>query len=645
MEDSDRDAERVDPRQPFRVENLFVDPEQGLIRGPGGAEQADPKVVAVLVELARRPGRIVSREALLDRIWRTSCVSDDVVSRCIYCLRGHFEAAAGDPASRGWIKTLPRRGYRLDASVAAADRPASARGKPNKRSLAAGFGLVAVAIVLLLEPEPESEAPLRVPSSADEAKSLAVVPLSGRNLGESHRFLGYGIAESVTVRLANSLPNRVIASASAIAARDAGGDVPEIAERLGVTHIVDIAIRKDGERIGISAQLVHGASRRTLWADRWSTTLAELQAVEDRIARAVATALNAGDGDLDRPAADPAIPPEAHIDALHARFLLHRRSPGDLREAARLFERATAKAPQLTAAWAGLASAAWLDAATLLRDAGAGDERRRLLEQAESAARQAIALDPDHAEALLRLSRIAAQRNQNERARALYLRARRAAPNDPTLLAMDAGLAARNENHADASALLERALHRDPLNVAWRGNLAIYLHRIGRLEDARAEARRVLALADGGMGDAMRALLIEIALAQGRMGDAAAQVESITDPVERAYSEALLHSRIGNDASAQAAIRRLRGLADPSARLRLAEAHAYRGELASAVHVLRRIVSRLPTEPNNPDAMLAHGSIASSRALARLRDHAEWSTWVGERPAWDPGADAPDGAR
>ncbi|HSN70988.1 MAG TPA: winged helix-turn-helix domain-containing protein, partial [Steroidobacteraceae bacterium] len=115
------------PERAFRLRGLVIDPRIGEMAGPGGREQVDPKVMAVMRVLAAHAGDLVTRDQLLLQVWSNVPVTDDAVSRCIYQLRSHLARASGDPAARKLIETLPKRGYRLTMPVEpVASAPATA---------------------------------------------------------------------------------------------------------------------------------------------------------------------------------------------------------------------------------------------------------------------------------------------------------------------------------------------------------------------------------------------------------------------------------------------------------------------------------------------------------------------------------------
>ena len=140
----------------LRLGDITVDPAAGEMVGPAGRAKLDPKVMQVLVVLARCAGEVVPRDALLEEVWPGVIVGDDVVSRCIYQLRRHLRQAGGERRHADLVETLPKRGYRLNCespfeaamAVSATSSPATAahhlRSRP-RWALPAGLAVVVAA--------------------------------------------------------------------------------------------------------------------------------------------------------------------------------------------------------------------------------------------------------------------------------------------------------------------------------------------------------------------------------------------------------------------------------------------------------------------------------------------------------------------
>jgi len=128
---------------PFRLGDWAVHPQDGTLRSGGASRRLEPQVMDLLVFLASRSGGVVTKQEILDHVWKGSLVSDDALTGAIYQLR----KALGDDARRPrFIETIPKRGYRLLVAAEAPDMPAveSTRRRP------AGWPLAAVLAVLAL---------------------------------------------------------------------------------------------------------------------------------------------------------------------------------------------------------------------------------------------------------------------------------------------------------------------------------------------------------------------------------------------------------------------------------------------------------------------------------------------------------------
>lgn len=102
------------PRNGFSIGSLRVNPLEGWIEGPDGIEHVQPKVMDVLLCLARQPGDVVERDAIVNEVWDGRPTTDDVLTRCISELRS---VLGDDPAVPTYVQTIPKRGYRLIANV------------------------------------------------------------------------------------------------------------------------------------------------------------------------------------------------------------------------------------------------------------------------------------------------------------------------------------------------------------------------------------------------------------------------------------------------------------------------------------------------------------------------------------------------
>jgi TolB-like protein/DNA-binding winged helix-turn-helix (wHTH) protein/Tfp pilus assembly protein PilF len=573
--------------QGFQLGELRIDPRAGEVSGPGGCEKLDPKVMDVLVMLAQHAGQVVLREDLLARIWPNAVVTDDALSRCLYELRRQLSQAGGDELYKAMLETVPKRGYRLNGNVSSLQprpgtRPRSRAGKPMLVSaLIAG---VAAAVLLWFTvgrqvSEPAVGTP--PPSANAGARSIAVLPFLDMSAGQDHGYLADGITEEILNRLAQAGNLRVIARTSSFAFRGKPADVREIAAKLGVSHVLEGSIRRSGDSIRITAQLIAASDNSHIWSETIDRKLGELFAIQDEIAASVATALQVtlrGGAPHGRMPASV----EAYEQYLQGEFFYNRRAPGDIERSVKYYEQAVSTDPDYARAWAALSGAY-----SLLVWSGHPAAIALQTNQGE-AAHKAVELDPRLAIAHIRLSRFYFETRDLKKAEEHLRTAVTLDPDDTLVLDHLSGEAFERGDVDKAVELLRRAVARDPLSIAQRGNLAVLLLAAGRLDEAMAEFLRVLEInPDAGLEFDLE--IIRILVLQGRYDEARSAIARFPEGKFRDHGLALLYRAPDHRAQADAALERLaREPGDIMDSIRLAEVYAYRGMREEAFASLQR---------------------------------------------------------
>ncbi len=136
---------------PFQLKDVRVDPAIGIISGPCGVLHLEPRVMAVLLALARRPDKLVSRAELLAEIWPGGEIYDEALTQCVYKLRQQLVSAGGNPSYRDLINTVPKRGYFLKGNSALFGTPTEPLENPGfPRSSAYPSWLVALFLILAI---------------------------------------------------------------------------------------------------------------------------------------------------------------------------------------------------------------------------------------------------------------------------------------------------------------------------------------------------------------------------------------------------------------------------------------------------------------------------------------------------------------
>ena len=369
---------------------------------------------------------------------------------------------------------------------------------------------------------------LPAPAGADDAqKSIAVLPFADLSPAHDNDYFSDGLSEELLNVLTRVPGLRVASRTSCFAFKGKAADIPTVAERLHVTHVVEGSVRKHGERIRITAQLIEAATDTHLWSDTWDRNLGDIFAIQDDIARSIVEALALKLNPGDAPHATTRNP-RAYDHYLKGLSFYHRFGPKSQGFAIDMFGRATALDSGFAKAWAGMAGA---HAALAVYHGGgeaalaAADEASRKAvelapelaeahaaraiflsarEQFDEAARafeRAIALNPGLFEAWYQYARTVLHQGRYRRALELFERAAEVNPDDYQSPLLAAPLY-RSLGHEDRAveaerrgvALAERHLEDYPDNARAYFLASSALWSMGRKEDAYAWNDRAIAI-------------------------------------------------------------------------------------------------------------------------------------------------------
>lgn len=583
----------------FELGDLQIDPSVGSIKGPNGQVRLEPRVMAVLVALARRPGELVSRQELLTGIWPGGDVYDEALTQCVYQLRQHLTNASGAGDSRELIATVPKRGYVLKARVSPLKLPEEstpAGPSPGKRKqwLTGGFlvvvlaGLAAWAMVHWRTP-PE-------PAVGTTSQTLAVLPFLPLVEAHSEPVLELGMADTLITRLSRirQLVVRPISSVRRYATLER--DSLEAGRELGADVVVDASIQRSAEALRVSVRLLRVADGAALWAETFDEPVANLFSVQDdmceRIMAALAPQLDASE--RRNLAAGGTVNPGAYERYLKGRYHLARLTPADLRASVEEFEAAVALDPGYAQAWLGLANVQFripIAGEVPPRDyyPKARLAARRALEidpslaegyaflgwiahwfewdwaSSEAHFKRAIEMNPNDTESHLGYAHLLADTGRPELAVAEVQRARELSPFYLVAAALEGGFLVGAGQAEEAVRRLEKAVQLDPQFWFTHISLASAYMALGRGADALAEAR--LARQVSGGSTWATAIEITILMAQGKREDAEILLGGMLQRSEShyvpPYDLAVALKAVGRNDEALAALERAYEARDP----------------------------------------------------------------------------------
>jgi adenylate cyclase len=332
----------------FQLGDIAVHPRRSALLRGGQEIRLEPRVMSILVELARRPGEVIGRDEFAETVWRGRVVSDEVLSHNVSVLR----SALGDDArSPRFIQTVPTVGYRLVTEVQslASDRdPASTFTLPG---LVLG-GVVLLLIGLSLWWMLDDETPEGLPET-----TIAILPFENLTDAQATEYFSDGLTEEVMGALAGVNGLYVVARTSSFVFRDTSEDVRDIGVQLGAGSILEGSVRRSGERLRVSASLVSANDGLQLWSESFDTELEDVFDVQDTIARAIVERLVgtlAPEITLSRRDTEDI---EAFELFLRGNHQLYRRGPTAIGRSIELFEEAIARDPEFARAHVGLAQA------------------------------------------------------------------------------------------------------------------------------------------------------------------------------------------------------------------------------------------------------------------------------------------------
>lgn len=399
---------------------------------------------------------------------------------------------------------------------------------------------------------------------AERVASVAVLPFVNRGGSVDDQYFSDGLADELLGLLARIHGLRVSARASSFQFRDTTASPAEIGRSLGVDTFVDGSVRRAGNRVRISVQLVDAADGASLWAESYDRTLDDIFAVQDEIAGAVVRELRStllgeerdsgasgrARADVREAARGRSRDPEAHRLYLLARHAMDQLTRPSTARAIVHLQQALERDPAFALAWTELSVAFIREVGWLLVPADQG------LARARSAVARALELEPALADAHVQLAwlRIFCDWDwagaQDSLARALAL-----APGSASATRLSGVLASVLGRTEEAIGIHRRALEQDPLSAAAYHSLGLALAAVDDHSGAEGAFRRALELAPQRI--ATHAQLALVLLAQRRFEDARREADQEPETGYRLWAQALVCLSTDEDDASQAALQQL----------------------------------------------------------------------------------------
>jgi TolB-like protein/DNA-binding winged helix-turn-helix (wHTH) protein/Tfp pilus assembly protein PilF len=474
---------------PLRFGLFEVDPASGQVRKRGLRLKLSDKAFELLLALLERPGEVVSRDTLRQRLWPGDVFVefDNNLNNTMSRLREALNDSAEAPR---FIETIPRRGYRFIAPLEAAPPPpapptihgeaptvAWARAPLLRIAFVMMLAVSAFAVVGLTRYAPRTDTrPL--------LESLVVLPFVADHNQDD--YLAFGVTEALVTELSRIAELKVISQTSASQYQRVSKAVPQIARELGVAGVVEGSVVREGETLRIAVQLIDAATDRRIWTGTYVREARNLPRMQREVASAVARALRVQVVPPTAHAAPAAVDLEVHEAYLRGRFALGLGTEAERAGAVSHFERAVAIDPRHAPSYAGLAN--YYTATDSL-------PANVAMPKARAYARRALELDGTLPDAHASLAYIHYYADWDwQAAEARFLRALEGDPGNSRTRRWYAMYLSTMGRHSEAIEQAQRALDADPLSVRAHDAAALVWIHARRTDRALDAGRNILTL-------------------------------------------------------------------------------------------------------------------------------------------------------
>lgn len=480
----------------FRVGEWVVRPQHGSIERGDEVIRIKPKPMAVLECLARANNAVMTRDELFEGVWPGQVVSDATLTQCIVELRRAFDDSAQNPQV---IRTIPKVGFCLipqveslaagtGAEIGGSDiSPPGGTGRTRRSTAVIALAIALIVAVAGIWWYRQTPSPVAEPSPAAEAirPSIAVLPFENISEEPGNEYFADGLSEELRSLLAKVPQLQVAARTSSSSFRDKDMTISQIADALGVTHVLEGSVRKAGDHIRISVQLIEASSGFDLWSENFDRSLDDIFSVQDQIAAAVVDSLSIA-LTSDRPHQET-VDPDAYALFLQAYYFFNQVTPEGNAKAVEKLQEALKLDPDYAHALSLLAAIYLYQANYGERDFEEGFELGR------NTATEALAIDPDLSGPWGTLSYVQAFHDWDWPAAGRSVeRMLESQPIDEQVKSAAANFYQMLGQFGHALELRRQAIRLDPLSPYFRASEAWTLVSLGRLDEADSALKSLL---------------------------------------------------------------------------------------------------------------------------------------------------------
>lgn len=270
----------------FLVGDWLVKLDGLTIQNKQHQKDLDSKVMQLLIYLMENRERVVSRAELLDKLWKDQVVADDVLNVAMSSLR---KALGDDFKTPAYIKTLPKKGYRLIAPVKAISPPSS-HTKRKPIFLILFLLAITTTLWLLINPSVEPSNPSLKEDSGQSIR-LAVLPFDFYSSAKNREYIADGLTEAIINRLVRESDLQVTSRTSVMQYKVEKKSIQEVGEQLNVAWVLEGSVQLEGDKIQVTAQLISVDKDVHIWSETYLKDLSDLLDIQVEVASEIVNRL------------------------------------------------------------------------------------------------------------------------------------------------------------------------------------------------------------------------------------------------------------------------------------------------------------------------------------------------------------------
>jgi TolB-like protein/DNA-binding winged helix-turn-helix (wHTH) protein len=484
----------------YRFDTFTLDVRTGELTRDGKRHLLRAQPLQLLLALLEHPGELVTREALVNRLWPAGTFVD--FDRGLNKAVNHLREALGDSADQPrFIETFPRKGYRFIAQVARDEqrdeqpvqetRPQTAprrtpirTGWMRKSIIAAAAVIACLGIVFGANVGGIGDWATSRWRSTPQISALAVLPLENLSHDPEQEYFADGITDALITDLAKISNVRVTSRTSVIRYKGTRKNIKEIGRDLHVDAIVEGTVTRAGNRMRITAQLIQVSTDMHLWAEAYERDVSEILAVQNEVATDIAQHVSTLVKPLEHA---QAVNPEAYGSYLKGRYYFYQYTNVGWQQSIESFNRAIESDPNFAPAYSGLADA------YIVAGAYGAIRGSEALAHGKAAAAHALELDDKLASAHYAMATAYAWYDWDwENAEKEFHRGLELDPNDALGRNWHGGYLSLRGRHDEAVDEHERARDLEPFSLIINANLARSLYWARRYDEAILQAKKTL---------------------------------------------------------------------------------------------------------------------------------------------------------